>query len=54
MILRDTPSVQLKKTGTKANINVLYFGSRGSVHKNVRPGLKGFGSLYEEAKATMK
>ena len=45
---------KLKQNRIKANINVLCFGSLGSVHKNVRECLKRLGLSYEEAKTTIK
>ena len=44
----------LEQNGIKAKINVLCFGSLGSVHKEVRTCLKKLGLSYEEAKSTMK
>ena len=44
----------LEKNGIKANINVLCFGSLGSVHKEVRTCLKKLGLSHGEAKSTMK
>ena len=44
----------LEQNGIKANINVLCFGSLGSVNKKVRTCLKKLGLSHEEAKSTMK
>ena len=44
----------LEQNGIKAKINVLCFGSLGSVQKEVRTCLKKLGLSYEEAKSTMK
>ena len=44
----------LEQNGIKAKINVLCFGSLGSVHKEVRTCLKKLGLSNEEAKSTMK